>query len=249
MDLKSTLICVPIVNIKMHECFQATRLEKTMLAISTERVLLNPIVVMKITETEYMIIDGVHRFLSLKELGFEYVPCQVVQDSDIKLNMWSHLVKHEWLKNMNFRKLTKTQQQDVHKRFVFQITDSKSVSSYYYLTSETMMERVEAMHSITDCYKFKPFSRVSEIKKQEIGGEDLLVEFGKLSYQDIIDIVYRNERLPTGVTHFTINNRLLNVRIPLEFLETTANSDVWENFLFSIQPKLRHYPESVFYCE
>ncbi|WP_222850409.1 ParB N-terminal domain-containing protein [Paenibacillus tengchongensis] len=238
-------------NIKMHENFQPTRLEKTMSAILNDRMLINPIITTRINEQEYMIIDGVHRFLSLKELGFKVVACQIVEERDVELNMWSHLVKAgEWLKGYADKNVIVTGKELSTQKYAFKITDSKQESFYYYLNDDhNLMSYVNAMHNIVAKYSCKPFLRVSELNESEIIGEDILVDFYSFSMGEINKLVSRRGQLPTGVTHFSISNRLLNLKIPLEYLEPDGYGHSWLDFLVNIQQKLRYYPESVYICE
>ncbi|OKP79486.1 hypothetical protein A3844_28580 [Paenibacillus helianthi] len=251
IDLKTSLKLLSVDNIKMHESFQATRLEITMSAISNEKILINPIVTTRINEHDYMIIDGVHRFLSLKELGFRTVACQIVEEDDVELTMWSHLVKAgAWLKDFTDKNVIRTKKELGNQRYAFKITDSKQEVFYFYLIDDQkLMSFVEAMHSIIAKYSSKYFVRVSELSKSEIIGDDVLVEFYNISMKEINNIVSRKDQLPTGVTHFSVNNRLLNLKIPLEYMEPAASGRNWLDFIMHIQQKLRYYPESVYICE
>ncbi|SMF77025.1 Predicted transcriptional regulators [Paenibacillus uliginis N3/975] len=251
IDLRTSLKLLPVDNIKMHESFQPTRLEKTMSAILNEKVLINPIVTTRINESDYMIIDGVHRYLSLKELGFKTVACQIVNEVDAKLNMWSHLVKAgKSLKAITDKNLIKVENEINNKRFVFKITDSKQKTLYFYLDNDkNIMNFVDAMHYVVARYDCTCFTRVSQMNKSEIDEEDVLVEFCDFNLKEINSLIFNEVHLPTGVTHFSINNRLLNLKIPLKFMESNISESDWQGFIQSTQEKLRYYPESIYFCE
>lgn len=252
IDLTTSLKLVPVDNIKMHETYQPTRLEKTMLALSYEQVLKNPIVTTKINESDYMIIDGVHRFLSLKNLGLKTVACQIVKEEDVKLYMWSHFIeKGKWLKDYADENLIITEKEVSNSKYAFKITDSEQKSLYFYVKKiKSIMDYVDAMHNIVARYHCKQFLRVDQMnKKNELDEEEILVEFYNFSWKEINNLVSKDVKLPTGVTHFSINNRLLNIKIPLEYMKSNISEGDWHNFVQSIQENLRYYPESIYLCE
>lgn len=251
INLGSSLKLLSVDNIKMHESFQQIRLEKTMSAILKDKVLINPIIITKINENNHMIIDGVHRFLSLKELGFKTVACQIVKEEDIKLSMWSHLVKAgEWLKDFEDENVIRTEKEFTDKKYAFKITDSKQESLYFYLNDDgNLKDYVNVMHNVVEKYNCKHFIRICEKRKSEIDEEDVLVEFCEFNMKQINNLFFTEVQLPTGVTHFSINNRLLNLKIPLEYMEPNICEQTWRDFVLSIQQKLRYYPEPVYFCE
>lgn len=60
---------VPVDKIDLHETFEPLRLEKKKSSIEADDFIRHPILVTAIQHGRYMVIDGVHRYTSLKALG------------------------------------------------------------------------------------------------------------------------------------------------------------------------------------
>ncbi|EYJ26314.1 ParB N-terminal domain-containing protein [Staphylococcus aureus] len=57
---------VPVDKIDLHETFEPLRLEKTKSSIEADDFIRHPILVTAMQHGRYMVIDGVHRYTSLK---------------------------------------------------------------------------------------------------------------------------------------------------------------------------------------
>ncbi|VDZ33838.1 Siderophore staphylobactin biosynthesis protein SbnI [Staphylococcus aureus] len=86
---------VPVDKIDLHETFEPLRLEKTKSSIEADDFIRHPILVTAMQHGRYMVIDGVHRYTSLKALGCKKVPVQESMKHNIQLvrgNIKFHLV-------------------------------------------------------------------------------------------------------------------------------------------------------------
>ncbi len=91
---------VPVDKIDLHEILQPLRLEKTKSSIEADDFIRHPILVTAMQHGRYMVIDGVHRYTSLKALGCRKFQCKKSMKHNIQLvhgNIKFHLVWWETL--------------------------------------------------------------------------------------------------------------------------------------------------------
>ncbi len=83
---------VPVDKIDLHETFEPLRLEKTKSSIEADDFIRHPILVTAMQHGRYMVIDGVHRYTSLKALGCKKVPVQEIHETQYSISTWQHKV-------------------------------------------------------------------------------------------------------------------------------------------------------------
>nr|WFN99282.1 ParB N-terminal domain-containing protein [Staphylococcus aureus] len=83
---------VPVDKIDLHETFEPLRLEKTKSSIEADDFIRHPILVTAMQHGRYMVIDGVHRYTSLKALGCKKVPVQEIHETQYSFSTWQHIV-------------------------------------------------------------------------------------------------------------------------------------------------------------
>lgn len=86
---------VPVDKIDLHETFEPLRLEKTKSSIEADDFIRHPILVTAMQHGRYMVIDGVHRYTSLKALDVRKFQCKKSMKHNIQLvhgNIKFHLV-------------------------------------------------------------------------------------------------------------------------------------------------------------
>ncbi len=82
-----------IENLYLHELTEDQRLKKLKYKVIKEEKQRNPIIVTKYNRG-YLVLDGAHRYTALKEIGCQYVMCQVIEKGDYTIEMWNHQISH-----------------------------------------------------------------------------------------------------------------------------------------------------------
>lgn len=75
-----------IEDLYLHELTENQRLKKLKYKVIREGKQRNPIIVTKYN-SGYLILDGAHRYTALKEIGCQYVMCQIVEKDDYTIEM------------------------------------------------------------------------------------------------------------------------------------------------------------------
>ena len=82
---------IKIEKIYLHEKTEKQRLEKLKAKVTREKTQRNPIIVTEYNKG-YLVLDGAHRYTTLKEIGCQYAMCQVVEENDYSIKMWKHQI-------------------------------------------------------------------------------------------------------------------------------------------------------------
>jgi hypothetical protein len=84
--------CICSKNILEHEEIDTQNLSRIKSMLSSGWVV--PIVVVKVRKNKYLVLDGHHRLNALKELGFDKIPCLLVDYKNVKLGYWREEYKY-----------------------------------------------------------------------------------------------------------------------------------------------------------
>ncbi len=90
---------VPISSIQLHEEIEPARLRRVTARLEEEGMLQHPPIVAGAPRSrKYVLLDGAHRTMALKELALKNALVQVVDYSDrlIELQRWHHLIELEY---------------------------------------------------------------------------------------------------------------------------------------------------------
>ena len=85
---------IKIEKIYLHEKTEKQRLEKLKAKVTREKTQRNPIIVTEYNQG-YLVLDGAHRYTTLKEIGCQYAMCQVVEENDYSIKMWKHQITYD----------------------------------------------------------------------------------------------------------------------------------------------------------
>lgn len=69
-------------SLYQHEEIESERYYKLKEKIKNDAVQKNPVIVTPLTEDKYLVLDGAHRSSVIKDLGYDNVLCQVVNEND-----------------------------------------------------------------------------------------------------------------------------------------------------------------------
>ncbi|MBF0840650.1 MULTISPECIES: bifunctional transcriptional regulator/O-phospho-L-serine synthase SbnI [Mammaliicoccus] len=239
-------------QIDLHETFEPLRLEKTKSSIEVDGFIRHPILVTPMQHGRYMVIDGVHRYTSLKELGCKMIPIQEIQDTQYSISTWQHKVPFGlwWKKIQQEHQLPWTTETRQEAPF---ITMCHGDVEQYLYTKDLggspfhVWERVVASYS--DCFSIE---RIAQGTCPHLTQQDVLMKYQPLSYKDIEAVVRKGETVPAGVTRFNISGRCLNLQVPLELLKEDDDAkqiQQWKQFLVEKFASMRCYTEKVYLVE
>lgn len=256
MDALASLRIVDINQICFHEGHEEARLLNTYQLIKEDRVLIHAPIAMQLNDGRYLILDGAHRALALKKLHCKRLIVQLVQLENCYLGTWNHLLQvGEWMgllkKNPNLYFSKKIENQ-YGSHLAELIDHNGDIHFVYSKAGGEMFTRLKDWHSIVDSYNNSvPVKRLPQEESFPLllSGE-VLLRFPCYSAQQLEKIVLGGQTMPAGVTRCIVEGRLLNLRIPLDFLnDHIFQQDEWNGLKDQWKKSLRFYSESVYLCE
>jgi L-serine kinase (ATP) / ParB family transcriptional regulator, heme-responsive regulator len=241
-------------NVILHEHYEPIRLEQTMIDIEREGHVKNAVSVIPLKEGKYMVIDGTHRTLALKKLECTTIPVQLVSPQEFKLDVWKHIVSSDdWLSTLSKNKIVDINSVEAYDFFSVNITINNKEEFKVLLNkkSEGFNEFLNSSHMLVSAYSNNHY--VKRVRKEEkvcTNRGDVSISFPSISLNQIQVAVEKGKLFPPGITRFIINNRLLNLKIPLHLLKNIEpDQNIWGDLMQKWENKLRYYQESVYFCE
>ncbi|OCA84982.1 ParB N-terminal domain-containing protein [Pseudobacillus wudalianchiensis] len=249
--IMTSLKLLPIHLLELHEDFEPSRLEKTMSGIEKDQFLRHPILATRLMNGRYLVLDGVHRFTSLKKMGCRTVPIQEVKEEEFTFSAWHHFVESgSWYDKLLYHSaLPWTREKKEGSLFVEIITGK---DERHFLYKEDIASRfLESWHTVASSYtKHHEVRRIPPEAEFMCPMEGVLIKYGSLDYHSVAQYVLDGMKLPAGVTRFQVSGRLLNLQVPLALLkERNGAESEWNELLDRSRQSLRCYAEKVYLCE
>ncbi|PES33302.1 hypothetical protein [Bacillus thuringiensis] len=244
---------VPTNQVFLHEEYELERLNKLCHKIKFEQKLKNPPIALQLENNKYLILDGAHRTLSLRNLNCKRMVLQVVEANNLSIDAWAHhILNGENLieELLNNPKLFLSDDLSIDNPPIATLS-IKSKKQYLY-TVQTQVDiktKVEIWKEVVNSYNKYEFQRVSE--NHVINDNGIVFHYPTSNLKQIKEFIESNILLPAGVTKFNLNcGRLLNLNIPLSFLirEDYIEED-WLELLEIWESSIRLYTDPVFLCE
>ncbi|HFK1529156.1 ParB N-terminal domain-containing protein [Bacillus thuringiensis] len=230
-----------------HEQCEPERLQKIQKNIDLDGFLINPVLVTKLEENKYIILDGAHRAKALITLGFKYVPVQLFDEKDIVVESWMHLIENgislldKVFENKNL--IVNTPIEDSRLKLITTIITKDDEYSIFSKNEHYYDEWI----NLIDYYNKESIIRLqnNNVTLQE---NDVLMKFPSVALKEIKNIISQNKLLPCGVTRIHLENRLLNLKVPTRFLNDNNNLE-WIEFINMKKKNLRYYKKPVYIVE
>ncbi|MGE7217392.1 ParB N-terminal domain-containing protein [Priestia koreensis] len=241
MSILKVLELIPVDRLKFHEEGDSQRIKRIMQEIQRDGVLKNPIMVSELQNGDYFLLDGLHRSLAIKELGFKYILAQKVEltQPQVKLLSWTHQVPD----HINLKPYLISGKSEVP---CFTLARSGQEITVY--GPKDIHERVEFMHQLTtNYYKDNELLRLPELPDFLAPGSQY-VSFIPFNKNEFDEIILKNIVTPPGITRLLIPGRILNLQFPLTLLEEERYNE-FQHHLSAYQPRLRKYTEEVYMVE
>jgi L-serine kinase (ATP) / ParB family transcriptional regulator, heme-responsive regulator len=250
-EVIASLKLVPINQLRLHEEYEPSRLEKTIMQIRKDQFLRHPILATKLNDGNYLVLDGVHRLRALRAIGCRKAPVQEVEKKDFSNTAWNHLIPTgEWYEKMlNDSSLPWVREEKERTIFV-EVVSSENKSHFLYL-EDIQSDLLDYWHTVVSYYS-KQYSVIRIPKEDEhIPPKGyVLIKYQPISFEAIEAYVANGWMFPAGVTRFIINGRLLNLKVPLSLLmDQNENIQEWMKLIEKWETSLRFYKEQVYLCE
>ncbi|RQX43142.1 hypothetical protein DB784_04585 [Staphylococcus warneri] len=226
-------------SLYQHEEIESERYYKLKEKIKNDAVQKNPVIVTPLTEDKYLVLDGAHRSSVIKDLGYDNVLCQVVNENDFIIDSWTHNLDINDYSSIEFFKDTKIFKSeptlivnDVHKQYAYGLGDilnnNQCLGNYKTLVNEINKKR--------------SFERGVSDKDGVLN-----IKYPTLDFQKIKILVKKKEVLPAGVTQVSIKTgRVMCVNLPLYKLENKYKD---LGYIRKIEENLRLYNEPIYLYE
>ncbi|ARJ51185.1 bifunctional transcriptional regulator/O-phospho-L-serine synthase SbnI [Staphylococcus lutrae] len=251
-NLRETLQLVSVDKIDLHEAYEPGRLEKTKASIEKEQRLRHPVLVVKTKLGRYMVIDGVHRYMSLRMLGCQMIPVQIIHRTQYSIGSWHHKIRSgRWCDILANEPLLPWTT-EVRETPPF-ITMCDSHTEYYLYKADLGNHSLEAWKKIVQCYSSRcKVERIPHRTRLCLDSGDVLMKYPPLQMSEIEAIVNKGQKVPAGVTRFNIVGRCLNLQVPLRLLtgrDALTQHRQWRTFLQKKIENMRCYTEKVYLIE
>jgi L-serine kinase (ATP) / ParB family transcriptional regulator, heme-responsive regulator len=245
---------VPLESIRRHEDIDPLRVERLVGRIATEGVQVNPMVCINAPDGELILLDGATRTESLKEIGIEHAVVQLVEESDVTLETWHHVVREcapeELLEAVVERADLILSEEEGTPGIRLRGGGSRLVLGEGLSANATLSALVESYVG-----KWR-VSRVTDPRSDPVAWSfpdwSVVVEFPTLTLDDVIKAAVSDDLLPAGITRFLVGERALRLNVSLDLL---AGNDRIENKQQALDEllarrardgRVRRYEETVF---
>ncbi len=265
LEMLPTNLLVP------HEECDPRRVEKLSQRLSEDGYLKNPPVVAPLHETgRFVILDGATRARAFVELRIPHIVAQVVSygDPGVELLTWHHVVSkmpldefEESLARATGLRLESCTLEEA--RAALAMGDAAAYivcANGVRKVSNGDRAHLRDIHMLNDLVRvyrgkadiYRASNDIWEIQAPYYPEITALVVFPQYSPADIMELVRRGEKVPTGITRHVIPNRALFINIPLNVLKADwplERKCEWLNEWWMDQMAanaIRYYSESTF---
>jgi hypothetical protein len=247
------LLVTPLDRVKPHEEVDPLRVERLATRISEEGIQINPIVCVEVSDHGFVILDGATRTAALRKMGLRSAVIQIVEPNTIVLETWHHVVRDADSESVlgaiaSREGLSLTEDGDAPRVWT-PGGKSWSVSGDVRSPNASTASMVKAYNGRWEV------NRVIEADPAEVGWRfpdwALMVEFPRLSLEDVKTAALGRDLLPAGVTRFLVPNRALRLDFDLSALQTGRSIEDMQHQLDSLvseraeQGRIRRYEEPV----
>lgn len=244
---------VPISRILFHEETEASRLRRVAARLEQDGLLRHPpIVAGSPRSRSYLLLDGAHRTLGLRELGLKHVLVQIVDYADrlIELDRWHHLLDCEDPERF-LSQVRSTPGAEIswhrppssgspfHSRRTYYAQVILPDRSSLVLNPENDGERdapawldgaAPVLRRLCGLYKARGFlDRISYDEFDWLPTHyprfSSLVVFPHFTKKEILRVARSKEKLPAGITRHLIPKRALRFDLPLWILSRNLSTE------------------------
>lgn len=255
----------------LHEECDPRRVEKLCRRIREDEHLKHPPIVTALPKTDrFVVLDGANRTMALRTMGIPHVVAQLVSygDPGVELSTWHHVVAgmplDEFEKGLT--RVDRLELRDCTLGEARAAVATGDAAAYIvcasgvrkvYAENGSRARDIHLLNELVGVYKgradiFRASNDIWEIQAPFYPSITALIVFPPYSPADILMLVRRGEKVPTGVTRHTIPNRALYINIPLSVMGADWNLDRKREWLHEwlmeqmATNAVRYYAESTF---
>lgn len=182
-------------------------------------------------DDKYMILDGHHRFNTLKSIEVKYIPLQIMEESSLSLKYWYH--SSDALKTLVINEVEETNKKD----YICSFNSFDKKIEIFGLNQE----KLDLIWSFFHQYEKKGYVREFQPNRES------WINYSGVTLDDIKEWVRMGKITPPGITRFLISHRILNLNVPLRDLYE-KNQLEWTKIYEKISNG-RLYEESIFHID
>ncbi|MEO0159537.1 MAG: ParB/RepB/Spo0J family partition protein [candidate division WOR-3 bacterium] len=215
-----------------HEEPSLIKLNKLISKIENDGFINHPILCTKLKD-KIIILDGTHRFYALKHLNVKFIPIQLVRydKRKVKLSSWCWQFKIDDKFLNIIRNFDGNFIRELRRPRNYEILIKSNES--FILKFKNRMEFLKFLGTLNN------FDYERVLREQLIEG----IVFPTLNHKFFLFLANNGYRIPSGITRFKVQHRILFLKVPLNVLN---NHDKILEFKNQIQNrKYRVYEESV----
>ncbi len=235
-SLNFRLSIIGIEELKPHEEVINEVVERLSREISADGVVHDPLIV---DQNDYLILDGMHRFNSLKRLDCRFAPCCLLDygSPKIKVGSWFRIftvddpipVAQNSLSKMNLNYSKRRVDATIMSYDSESIILTKDGTIFSLPSPLDPVERCRTAvriekHLVNDGHHVTYLSEVNAMQRLKSDATNLAIALPVFRKEEIRDFGLEGRLLPHKVTRHVIPSRPLAVDIPLTLLRNTAIS-------------------------
>lgn len=245
ISVLNDLRVVPIERLVLHEAHDPGRLSRLSERMQAEGVQRNPVLVAP-HDNDYLVLDGAHRFQTLKELGSKFV---LVQLSELpkKIESWGHVLEVDpGSAIFDLVGIEASAEDD----WLARLTPANGDEVFLRASGEGLAAEVEALWALQALYPEGVVKRVDVKVSVAVDAGEPVIRYRQFTPEELVYIVGLGEVLPAGITRFRVRERVLGVRFPLEKLRDGDPDERGEELKIFVrnlwnENRIRYYGEPV----
>ncbi len=242
MQIKLRLL--PAEQLHPHEETKPDFLRELTDRIRSDGIIQHPLIV---EDKHFTILDGMHRYAALTDLGCNLIPVSLVSYSSprITVERWLRLVDADdrlhilfdalipalQIHNLNLRKVGSESYAEnlMEERLAFSRLSMKNQVYFIEGTPNSLQEAYELLRELEEALEKENF-RISLITESEVqrqlesDGEHCSLTGPRIKKEDVLQAVSTNRIFPPKVTRHVLPIRVFSIDVPLEQLKS-KNSD------------------------
>lgn len=256
-----SLRLIEIDRLLLHESREPARLESLRESIAAEGVQSHPVIAAP-HGTDHLVLDGAHRVGALAALGCRMVLVQAVEPPG-KAESWTHVLEATGVPEKLTGRLRSLEPKMKGVELARGARCGGELPLGVLAAVETeegclalggvgsVAEQARALWTLQEAYpEGVAVRRVVPGEPVEPTQSRVAVYYRRFSLAELAEIVRGGEALPAGITRFTIPERVLGVRFPLEYMradDVEAANEELSRFIRGLlqRGKVRYYDEPV----
>lgn len=211
---------VELTRLILHEAHDDARLARIREDVRDEGVQRNPVIVAPYRSL-YLVLDGAHRVRALQELGCRLALVQLVELPE-RAGSWGHLLDTAGLEAA----LRSIQEVEVSEALpeagcLVEVRFQGAGRLFVEAREDGLVPAVRALRALQAAYpQGDVVHRVDPDRPVELAVGEAMLLYRRFTPRELVKAVSAGEVLPAGITRFVIEERVLNVRYPLELLSS-----------------------------